>query len=89
MLSRDEVAGRIEDEILRGDFPVGQRLPGERDLATRFRVSRPVVREALRGLAARGRIEIAPSRGAFPCPVQAGDGPQIVETDERCEDHPG
>jgi GntR family transcriptional repressor for pyruvate dehydrogenase complex len=80
MLSRDEVAGRIEDEILRGDFPVGQRLPGERDLATRFRVSRPVVREALRGLAARGLIEIAPGRGAFPRPVQAGDAARPLDT---------
>src|SRR5437763_319490 len=79
MLSRDEVAGRIEDEILRGDFPVGQRLPGKRDLATRFQVSRPVVREALRGLAARGLIEIAPGRGAFPRPVQAGDARMMLE----------
>ena len=79
-VSRDGVASWIEEEILRGGVPIGARLPGERALATRFGVSRPVVREALRGLAERGLIEIAPGRGAFARPVQAGDAARPLDT---------
>ena len=55
----------IEGQILSGSLAPGDRLPSERRLAGQFFVSRPVVREVLRGLAERGLIEIAPSRGAF------------------------
>jgi GntR family transcriptional repressor for pyruvate dehydrogenase complex len=79
-VSRDGVASWIEEEILRGRLPVGGKLPPERELAARFGVSRPIVREALRGLAARGLIEIAPGRGAFARPVQAGDAARPLDT---------
>jgi GntR family transcriptional repressor for pyruvate dehydrogenase complex len=49
-----------EDEI-----KVGQKLPSERDLAERFRVSRPSVREALRAMEMIGLIEIRPGDGVF------------------------
>ena len=78
--SRDGVATWIEDEILRGSLSVGAKLPAERELAARFGVSRPVVREALRGLAARGLIDIAPGRGAFARPVQASDAARPLDT---------
>jgi len=80
VMSRADVAAWIEDEILHGRLPLGSRLPGERELATRFGVSRPVVREALRGLAARGLVEIAPGRGAFARPVQFGDAARPLDT---------
>ncbi len=40
-------------------------LPSERQLAERFGVSRPLVREVLRGMQERGLIEVVPGRGAF------------------------
>jgi GntR family transcriptional repressor for pyruvate dehydrogenase complex len=40
-------------------------LPSERALAERFAVSRPLVREVLRGMQERGLIEVIPGRGAF------------------------
>lgn len=43
----------------------GARLPPERQLADRYAVSRPVMREVLRTLAERGRIESSPGRGTF------------------------
>ncbi|MDB5969899.1 MAG: GntR family transcriptional regulator [Hydrocarboniphaga sp.] len=42
-----QLARRIEEEILRLGWPVGRALGREEDLATRFGVSRSVLREAL------------------------------------------
>jgi DNA-binding FadR family transcriptional regulator len=50
---------------LAANFAVGTKLPSERELALRFGVSRPLLREALRSLVERGLIEIAAGRGAF------------------------
>jgi len=48
-----------------GVFPPGSRLPGERDLAKKFGVSRVAVREAEIALQAQGRIEIKVGSGAY------------------------
>jgi GntR family transcriptional repressor for pyruvate dehydrogenase complex len=64
-ISRDGLASRLEEELLSRGVQPGTKLPSERQLATRFGVSRPVVREALRSLVERGLIEISPGRGAF------------------------
>jgi len=42
--------------IIAGDYPPGATLPGDLDLATRFDVSRTVLREAMKTLAAKGLI---------------------------------
>lgn len=43
----------------------GSRLPPERQLAERYGVSRPLMREVLRILTERGLIESSPGRGTF------------------------
>jgi GntR family transcriptional regulator, transcriptional repressor for pyruvate dehydrogenase complex len=53
----DKVAKLITESILSGDLPPGERLPAERDLMGQFGVSRTVVREAVRSLAAKGLIQ--------------------------------
>jgi GntR family transcriptional repressor for pyruvate dehydrogenase complex len=50
----DEVVQQIEDLVLEGVLRAGDRLPGERDLSRQFDVSRPILREALRRVEARG-----------------------------------
>lgn len=50
------VVDQIEEQILSGSLVVGDRLPGERELATRLEVSRAAVREALRMLEAQGVV---------------------------------
>ena len=59
------IADCIRDAIQKGEFPVGTRLPSERDLAERMSVSRPVVREALTILSSRGLIAARQGGGNF------------------------
>jgi len=60
-----KVANQILELIDSGVFPPGSRLPGERDLATKFGVSRVAIREAEIALQAQGRLEIKVGSGAY------------------------
>jgi GntR family transcriptional repressor for pyruvate dehydrogenase complex len=60
-----EIVRQIRVLIADGQLKSGDRLPPERDLAERFRVSRTSVREAMRALESRGLIGIRPGEGAF------------------------
>src|SRR5688572_20254195 len=60
-----EIVRQIRGLIADGQLKSGDRLPPERDLADRFRVSRTSVREALRALESTGLIEIRAGEGAF------------------------
>jgi GntR family transcriptional regulator, transcriptional repressor for pyruvate dehydrogenase complex len=57
------VLQRIEEQILAGNLRVGDRLPGERQLAASLGVGRPAIREALRILEAQGLLVAHPGRG--------------------------
>ena len=46
-----------------GDFPVGSRLPAEREMSERFGVSRPTIREAVIALEAMGRVAVGNGSG--------------------------
>lgn len=59
----DDMAHRLESEILNGTLPPGTRLD-EHSLARRFSVSRTPVREALRQLVSSGLVNIRPHHGA-------------------------
>lgn len=52
----DEVVAQIEALVLEGVLRVGDRLPGERELARQLDVSRPILREALKTLEAHGLL---------------------------------
>jgi GntR family transcriptional regulator, transcriptional repressor for pyruvate dehydrogenase complex len=58
-----QIADSIERLILSGEFPVGSRLPSERDLAERLKVSRPSVREALIALEVEGVVDVRVGSG--------------------------
>lgn len=61
----DVITERLEALILEGSLTPGQRLPPERELAERFGVSRPSLREAIQKLAARGLLVSRQGGGTF------------------------
>jgi GntR family transcriptional repressor for pyruvate dehydrogenase complex len=60
-----QVANNIQTWIFSGGLKPGDRLPSERDLCDRFGVSRAVIREATRSLAAGGLVTIKPGSGIY------------------------
>jgi len=77
-MSDNRLYQSIATEILKlieaGEFPPGSRLPGERDLAERFGVSRVTVREAEIALEAQGWISIKTGSGVY---VRARPSPAL------------
>ena len=67
------VAERLRKRIARGALKPGDRLPGERELADEFGVSRVTVREAEIALQAMGYIQIKAGSGAY---VTDGPAPE-------------
>ena len=77
-----QIAGQIAALIDDGEFPVGSRLPAERELATLLGVSRTSVREAVISLEIAGRVEVRVGSGIFVAepravafPPQGDEGP--------------
>lgn len=70
------IAAKLRKLIEDGEFPPGSRLPGERELAERFGVSRVTIREAEIALEAQGWIAIRIGSGVHvkPRPTQASGG---------------
>ena len=62
-----QIAQTLRQAIVDGDLKVDERLPTEPELAQRFGVSRPTIREALKRLAAQNLIRSrrGPSGGTF------------------------
>ncbi|WP_179404996.1 FadR/GntR family transcriptional regulator [Burkholderia guangdongensis] len=84
----EQVAERIRDEIRAGRFAPDSRLPSERELAARFKVGRPAVREALGALQNEGLVFTKRNSGSYVVPAaldiltQAnGDGIGAAEPD--------
>jgi len=63
------VVRQIELLILRGILRPGERLPGERDLATKMGVSRPSLRQAIADLQKRGLLTSKAGAGMFVADV--------------------
>jgi DNA-binding FadR family transcriptional regulator len=65
------IADQLRQLIDRGEYPVGSRLPSERELAEMLDVSRPTVREALIALEVEGRLRIRVGSGVYVTAQQA------------------
>jgi GntR family transcriptional repressor for pyruvate dehydrogenase complex len=61
----DQIIAELRDQVATGELPRGARLPTERELARRFAVSQPTVREAIRALNTIGLVEARHGSGAY------------------------
>jgi DNA-binding FadR family transcriptional regulator len=69
----DQVYRRLLAEITSGGVTPGQKLPGELELAGRYLVSRPIVRDALQLLRDEGLIYSRRGSGTFVRSAPAGE----------------
>lgn len=61
----EQVAEAVQESILAGEWQGGEALPTEPELANQFGVSRAVIRDATRMLAAQGLVEAQHGKGVF------------------------
>lgn len=61
----DVITERLESMIIDGTLAAGEKLLPERELAGKFKVSRPSLREAIQNLQAKGLIERKQGGGTF------------------------
>lgn len=74
-----QIADQVRALIRNGEFPVGVRLPAERDLAVQLGVSRPSVREALIALEVEGLVEVRVGSGIYVLAREAAPTARRVE----------
>ena len=60
-----KIFDQITNLINSGEFSVGSRLPAERELAERFQVSRPTIREAIIALEATNKVSVKTGSGVY------------------------
>ncbi len=66
------IEAQLEQLIQEGSYAPGERLPAERELAQRFDVSRPSIREAIQALEVKGLLERKQGGGCYVTePVKA------------------
>ena len=76
-----QVAEQLQKLIEDGVLPEGGRLPSERELANRFGVSRPTVREAMIALEIAGLVEVRSGSGVYV--LDSGGTPRkLADTQE-------
>lgn len=61
----DEVAQRVTEMIREGEYEPGDRLPSISEMASRFEVGHPTLREALKKLEVLGTVEIKHGSGVY------------------------
>lgn len=73
------VVNAIATAIDQGRYATGTRLPGERELAEEFSVSRPTIREAMIALEIRGLVEARHGSGLYVTtpPPRAAEPPEL------------
>lgn len=74
-----QIADQIRALIVAGDAAPGERLPAERELARRLRVSRPSLREALIALEVEGLLDVRVGSGIYV--LRPGGGRKSAELD--------
>ena len=73
---REQVLNAIGGRIISGELSPGDVLPKEDTLSEQYEVSRTVIREAVKGLAARGLVESRPKVGTI---IRSRDDWQMLD----------
>ncbi|KAA1049176.1 MULTISPECIES: GntR family transcriptional regulator [unclassified Pseudocitrobacter] len=79
-----EIGEDLRSQIIQGQYPVGSRLPPERNIAEKYGVSRTIVREALLMLELQGIVDIRQGSGVYVMRVPQendGDEEQLLNSD--------
>ena len=79
------VQREVERMILAGELSPGERV-NESALATRFRMSRGPVREALRGLEESGLLRLEKNRGVFVREISLAEADEIYDLREALDE---
>ena len=74
-----QIADQVRGLIAAGEFPLGARLPPERDLAVQLGVSRPSVREALIALEVAGLVEVRMGSGIYVTSLDTAPRAEVEE----------
>lgn len=61
----EEVADKINEQIFRGDYKIGNKLPNESEMMESFGVGRSTIREAIKLLANSSIVEVRHGIGCF------------------------
>jgi GntR family transcriptional repressor for pyruvate dehydrogenase complex len=61
----DQIFKDLRNDIILGTIPRGTKLPSEKELALRYGVSGPTIREAVRGLSLLGFADVRHGSGAY------------------------
>jgi GntR family transcriptional regulator len=67
-----QLADRLRERIVEGQWEPGHRLPSEQELATEYGVSRPTVRSAVARLVDSGMLRVRHGAGTFVTSHQGG-----------------
>lgn len=62
---RELFVKQMESMILSGKLPIGTKLPTERELSEKMKVSRAIVNGGLADMEAKGFLEVIPRKGAY------------------------
>lgn len=63
----EEIVDQIKQHIEEGYLLPGEKLPSERELVARFKVSRASIREAFSALEMMGLVEVRTGEGSYVC----------------------
>lgn len=79
------VFATLRDQIRSGAYPVGSRLPTERELTERFHASRVVVREALAALQSVGMAAARRGSGTYVTSLKAAGDGMVLDPETHAE----
>ncbi|MFA9444942.1 FadR/GntR family transcriptional regulator [Egicoccus sp. AB-alg6-2] len=79
----EAIAERLLSHVVQSGLQVGDKLPGERELARRLGVSRTTVRQAIVVLQTQGILEVRHGGGTFVRELDPSSGPLAKVVDRR------